>query len=277
MAMNLASATRSLQYEAPAPAPSASPALAFNLRGLELEYREGHHTARPLDGIDLEIPRGQFVCILGPSGQGKSTLLRCLAGLLEPTGGQLLADGRQVTGPGADRGMVFQNDAIPMWLRVEDNVAFGPRSRGQKSSRYADRVDHFIEEVGLSGHRRAWPRQLSGGMRKRVAIAAVFANDPAVLLMDEPFGALDFITRSKLHRLVTKLWQETGKTICFVTHDIDEALVLADRIIVLNQGTIALDEMVDFARPRGEELRSSPEANALRDRLLAILAAEESR
>ncbi|MGE2731370.1 ABC transporter ATP-binding protein [Mycolicibacterium vaccae] len=248
---------------------------AFALHELQLEYREGRYVNRPLDGIDLEVPRGQFLCILGPSGQGKSTLLRCLAGLLTPTGGAILANGQPVTGPGADRGMVFQNDAIPMWLRVEDNVAFGPKARGLKKSQYQEQVDHFIDEVGLSAQRRAWPRQLSGGMRKRVAIAAVFANDPAVLLMDEPFGALDFITRSKLHRLVTRLWEETQKTICFVTHDIDEALVLADRIIVLNQGRIALDETVDFARPRGDELRACTEANELRHRLLGILGDED--
>lgn len=277
MAVNTATPTTNSRVGAAQEAPTMGEVPAFRLRGLELEYREGQHSARPIDGIDLDIPRGQFVCILGPSGQGKSTLLRCLAGLLRPTGGQLQAEGKPVTGPGADRGMVFQNDAIPMWLRVEDNVAFGPRSTGGKKSQYSARVDHFIDEVGLTAHRRAWPRQLSGGMRKRVAIAAVFANDPDVLLMDEPFGALDFITRSKLHRLVTRLWQETGKTICFVTHDIDEALVLADRIIVLNQGGIALDESVDFPRPRGEELRSSPQANTLRDQLLSILAAEDER
>ncbi|MCZ4538323.1 ATP-binding cassette domain-containing protein [Gordonia terrae] len=159
-------------------------------------------------------------------------------------------------------------------MATEDNVAFGPRARGVAKSEYQPRVEHFMEEVGLADRRRAWPRQLSGGMRKRVAIASVFANDPEILLMDESFGALDFITRAKLHRLVMRLWQETGKTICFVTHDIDEALVLADRVIVLNNGGIALDETVDFPRPRGDELRSSASANDLRDRLLAILRAE---
>jgi len=250
--------------------------LAFEIRALELEYREGSRVTRPLDGVDLQIPRGQFVCILGPSGQGKSTLLRCLAGLLEPTGGHLLANGVAVEGPAAERGMVFQQDAIPMWLRVEDNVAFGPKSRGVPKSEYEPRVEHFIEEVGLAGHRTAWPRQLSGGLRKRVAIASVFANDPEILLMDEPFSALDYFTRSKLHRLLTELWQETGKTICFVTHDIDEALVLADRVIVLNEGAIVMDETVDFPRPRGEELRSHDAANSLRERLMAILGGSES-
>jgi len=249
---------------------------AFEVTGLRFEYREGRQVTRPIDGVDLHIPRGQFVCILGPSGQGKSTLLRCLAGLLTPTGGQIRAGGVTVDGPGADRGMVFQQDAIPMWLRVEDNIAFGPKSRGVPESEYRPRVERYLEEVGLAAQRRSWPRQLSGGMRKRVAIAAVFANDPDILLMDEPFGALDYFTRGKLHRLLIQLWAETGKTICFVTHDIDEALVLADRILVLNNGALAMDELLDFPRPRGEELRADPDANALRARLLSILGGEAS-
>src|SRR5690606_16134546 len=186
---------------------------AFEVTGLRFEYREGRQVTRPIDGVDLHIPRGQFVCILGPSGQGKSTLLRCLAGLLTPTGGQIRAGGVTVDGPGADRGMVFQQDAIPMWLRVEDNIAFGPKSRGVPESEYRPRVERYLEEVGLAAQRRSWPRQLSGGMRKRVAIAAVFANDPDILLMDEPSGALDSFTPGKLRRLLIQRWAETGKTI----------------------------------------------------------------
>jgi ABC-type nitrate/sulfonate/bicarbonate transport system ATPase subunit len=249
---------------------------AFVLNDLSLEYRERGRVNRPIDGVDLEIPAGQFVCILGPSGHGKSTLLRALAGLLAPSEGTIIADGHEVHGPGQDRGMVFQHDAIPMWLRVADNVAFGPRSRGVAKEEYQPRVDHFIEQVGLDDRRDAWPRQLSGGMRKRVAIAAVFANDPTTLLMDEPFGALDYFTRARLHRLVTDLWAETGKTICFVTHDVDEALVLADRILVLRDGKIALDELIDFERPRGEELRTLPAANVVRSQLLAMLGQEQA-
>ncbi|GAA1835352.1 ABC transporter ATP-binding protein [Pseudonocardia ailaonensis] len=244
---------------------------AFRLRDLVLEYREGTQVVRPIDGVDLEVPQGEFTCILGPSGHGKSTLLRCLAGLIAPAGGTVEAAGEQVSGPGADRGMVFQQDAIPMWLRVEDNVAFGPRMRGVPPREYRERVDRLITEVGLDDRRRAWPRQLSGGMRKRVAIAAVFANDPDVLLMDEPFSALDFFTRSRLQNLLLQLWAETGKTICFVTHDIDEALVLADRIVVVKDGGIAMDVPVAFPRPRGEELRALPEAQDLRRELLDIL------
>lgn len=241
---------------------------AITINRLAVQYSERGRVIRPIDGLDLVVRRGEFVCILGPSGQGKSTLLRCIAGLHAPQEGQILTAEGAVTGPSASRGMVFQQDAIPMWLRVEDNVAFGPRARRQPRAVYEERVSHFIDEVGLAQWRRAWPRQLSGGMRKRVAIAAVFANDPEILLLDEPFGALDYFTREKLQTLLLQLWAETKKTVCFVTHDVDEALILADRIIVLGGGKVALDLPISLPRPRGDELRADPRANELRTLLL---------
>lgn len=167
--------------------------------------------------------------------------------------------------------MVFQQDAIPGWLRVADNIALGPRSRKIPESQWRPQALHFTEAVGLAGRERAWPRELSGGMRKRVAVAAVFANDPDILLMDEPFSSLDHLTRQGLHRTLLDLWAETGKTIVFVTHDTDEALALADRIVVIAGGGVRADVVVPFARPRTDALRMDAQANALRATLLGHL------
>ncbi len=238
---------------------------AFEIRGLTVRFSSSRTPVTPLENLDLDVPRGQFLCVLGPSGQGKSTLLRVMAGLLQPTQGGVRALGQKVDGPSAQRGMVFQQDAIPGWLRVRENVALGSRSSA------AD-VAHFIEAVGLKGRERSWPRELSGGMRKRVAIAAVFANNPDILLMDEPFSSLDHLTRTGLHETVLKLWEETGKTIVFVTHDVDEAITLADRIVVVGGGGVRADVPVAFKRPRGDELRMDVDANLLRSALLGHLA-----
>ncbi len=246
----------------------ANSALAFKIQDLVVSFGTGDGVVTPLQGLDLEVPNGQFLCILGPSGQGKSTLLRCMTGLQEPTSGTVEALGRAVEGPNASLGMVFQQDAIPMWLRVKENISFGPRMRGVPKREWEPRVQHFIEAVGLSGRERAWPRQLSGGMRKRAAIAAVFANNPDILLMDEPFGSLDYFTRATLHNTLLALWEETKKTIVFVTHDVDEALKLADRIVVVSKGVIGADMPVEFDRPRTDALRTNPEADAMRRFLL---------
>jgi ABC-type nitrate/sulfonate/bicarbonate transport system ATPase subunit len=246
---------------------------AFRVSGLTVSFGHGEKAITPLAGLDLEVPNGQFLCVLGPSGQGKSTLLRCLAGLQAPTSGSVMAEGREVTGPDANLGMVFQQDAIPQWLRVRDNISFGPRMRGVPAAEWRPRVAHFTEAVGLAGREAAWPKELSGGMRKRVAIAAVFANDPDILLMDEPFGSLDYFTRATLHETLLQLWVETGKTIVFVTHDVDEALKLADRIVVVTDGVVGFDVPVTFPRPRGDELRMDADADALRSQLLSVLQA----
>lgn len=251
--------------------------LAFRIEGLEVSFGTGDGTVTPLRGLDLEVPRGQFLCILGPSGQGKSTLLRCMTGLQAPTSGVVEALGTRVDGPSASLGMVFQQDAIPMWLRVKDNISFGPRMRGVPKREWESRVQHFIDAVGLTGRERAWPRQLSGGMRKRTAIAAVFANNPDILLMDEPFGSLDYFTRATLHNTLLALWEETQKTIVFVTHDVDEALKLADRIVVVSNGVIGADLMVNFDRPRTDALRTNQEAEVMRRFLLEELQSKVSQ
>ena len=244
---------------------------AFEVRGLSLSYAAEGGRVTPLHDVSLAIPAGQFVCIIGPSGGGKTTLLRCLAGVLEPTEGEILADGRRVEGPAAERGVVFQQDAIPMWRRVRANIGYGLELRGVDRAERERIVDHYLDAVDLKRFERAWPKQLSGGQRKRVAVAATFANDPASLLMDEPFGSLDYVTRSNLHELLLRLWRETGKTIVFVTHDVDEAIKLADRILVVRDGGILTDLDVPFARPRSEQLRADAEANAMRAELLGML------
>ena len=245
--------------------------LALEIRDLSLYFQHDEGPVAALDHLSLEVPMGQFLVAIGPSGQGKSTLLRAIAGLLEPSGGSVVAAGQPVHGPSRDRGMVFQQDSVFPWMRVSANIAYGLRTQGVDRAEREAIVNRYIEAVGLSHFAKAWPKELSGGMRKRVAVAAAFASDPTLLLMDEPFGSLDFVTRAKLHDILLELWQATGKTIVFVTHDVDEALKLADRIVVVSAGRVVDDLDVGFSRPRSDSLRAEPEAIRLRERLLARL------
>jgi NitT/TauT family transport system ATP-binding protein len=204
--------------------------------------------------VSFSIERGQFVCIVGPLGCGKSTLLQMIAGLLLPSGGTLEVNGAPVTGPGPERGMVFQKDSVFPWLRVIRNVEYGLKCRGVDKAERRRTASFYLERVGLSHVARAWPRELSGGMLKRVAVATVFANGAEVLLLDEPFGAVDYVTKRLLHEVLLTLWvdPETGarRTVVFVTHDVDEALILADRILVMNAGRTVDDLAVAAPRPR---------------------------
>jgi NitT/TauT family transport system ATP-binding protein len=227
--------------------------------GVEFSPRDGRRVAA-LEGVNLVIHRGQFVCIVGRSGGGKSTLVRALAGLVQTSVGSLTVNGASVTGPGEDRVMVFQEDTVFPWLRVLDNVEFGLRNRAMTSSGRQAVARRWLAAVGLTGVDRAWPKELSGGMRKRVALATVFATGAGILIMDEPFGALDFVTRATLHDVLLSLWRSVGATIVFVTHDIEEALVLGDRILVISDGRVRDDLVCDLPRPRIEEVRSSPAA-----------------
>jgi NitT/TauT family transport system ATP-binding protein len=212
-----------------------------------------------LSDIDLDVARGEFVCIIGESGCGKSTLLRMMAGLLLPSEGQVLHDGVPVRGVRHELGFVFQQDAVFPWLTVENNVAYGPKSRGVPRAERERLVAQWCEAVGLTAFRKAYPRQLSGGMRKRVDLARAYANSPDVLLMDEPFAALDVQTKAEMQAAVLELWQSTRKTVVFVTHDLDEAVFLSDAVVVLSSRPGRVHALVrsTLQRPRTAETRVS--------------------
>jgi NitT/TauT family transport system ATP-binding protein len=228
----------------------------------EFVDRRTKSTVRALDDINLEVQKGEVICILGPSGCGKSTLLNIVAGFLPPSGGEVRVDGRPVIEPGPDRGFVFQEFALFPWRTVLENVEFGPVLKGmEKADRHA-RARELIQRIHLTGFEDKFPFELSGGMKQRVGIARALANDPEVLLMDEPFGALDAQTRRVMQEELLKLLGETKKTVLFVTHAIDEAIVLADRVVVMTArpGQVKAVLSVDLPRPRE---RTSPEFNEL--------------
>jgi len=226
-----------------------------------------------LKGIDVSIAKGEFVCLLGPSGCGKSTLLNAVAGFSNPTEGTITVDGRTISSPGPDRGMVFQEYALFPWMTVQQNVAFGLEIKGLPTAAIKARVAELLDMLKLSDFRDRFPKDLSGGMRQRVAIARVLALDPPVLLMDEPFGALDSLTRRSLQDELLRIWSGMKKTIIFVTHSIEESIYLADRIVVMTYrpGTIKADVAVVIPRPRDS---STEPFNDLK-RQLSVLVTEE--
>jgi NitT/TauT family transport system ATP-binding protein len=224
----------------------------ISVRDLELSF-PGKQRAEPihvLRSLNMEVRRGEFVCIVGPSGCGKTTLLNAITGFIKQSKGEILVQGASVTGPDPKRIFVFQDNGVFPWLTVEQNIGFG-LSRHPRNER-REIVYHYIQMVGLTGFERAYPRELSGGMRQRVEIARALAPNPEIIYMDEPFGALDFITRMKMRTDLTRIWQEEKKTILFVTHDIEESVQLADRVVVMSQrpGTIVNQVEIDLPRPR---------------------------
>jgi NitT/TauT family transport system ATP-binding protein len=227
-----------------------------------------------LSDISLSIEPNSFVSLVGPSGCGKSTLLRMVAGLEKPTSGRLLLDGRVITGPDPMRGMVFQQDAVFPWMTVQKNVEYGPRSRGLPHAECARIATDWIKLVGLEGFASSYSRELSGGMRKRVDLARVYANNPEVLLMDEPFAALDSQTRETMQDELLRIWEAERKTVVFVTHDLEEALYLSDRVIVMSRrpGRIVANEAIEFHRPRPSDIRVADEFVAARRRLRTLLS-----
>ncbi len=231
----------------------------ISLKRLSKLFRASNGDVEALRDVDLVIPDGQFCCIVGPSGCGKTTLLRILAGLEEHTAGRLEMVHTDPHRPLTS--MVFQEQSIFPWMTVQENVGYGPRMRGVPGRQRQEIVDEYIEKVGLSQFARAYPHQLSGGMKQRVSVARAFANDPEILLMDEPFGALDEQNKSLLQEELLKIWEETRKTVVFITHSIDEALILGDRVLVMTArpGTLKADIVVPFERPRQVyELRAAP-------------------
>ena len=235
---------------------------------------QGRDIAALLD-VNLSVKENEFVCIVGPSGCGKSTLLRILAGLERPSGGRALMKGVEIKGPGRERGMVFQEYSLMPWRSVEENVWMGPELLGRSVGERKAAAAHYIELVKLNGFERALPHELSGGMRQRVAIARALANAPEILLMDEPFGALDSHTRIILQKELLKIWQAHRKTILFVTHSVDEAVFLADRIVVMSArpGRVVLEESLDLPHPRK---RDNPVYARTLEKILELLEAEQA-
>ncbi|HVW22751.1 MAG TPA: ABC transporter ATP-binding protein [Opitutaceae bacterium] len=237
------------------------------LRVSDLHKNFGGHVA--LQKMSLDVHRREFICIIGPSGCGKSTLIRIVAGLEDATGGEILVDGRPVCGPGPDRGMVFQGYTLFPWRTVKQNVMFGLQMRGKEHSSADVEARQWLEIVGLSKFAHAYPHELSGGMKQRVAIARALANEPRILLMDEPFGALDAMTRCKMQTYLLQIWKKVDVTVLFITHDLEEACYLADRIIVMGTGPGRVLEVIEnpMPRPRTQEQLVSPEFIALKRRL----------
>ena len=231
---------------------------------------------RALDRVTVEIADGHFACIVGASGCGKSTLLNIMAGLIRPTSGTIEVGDHPVEGPGADRGMVFQSYTLFPWLRVRENVEFGPSLSGVAAQERRRTADALLDEMGLADFARAYPSELSGGMKQRVAIARALANNPDVLLMDEPFGALDALTRAGAQRFLTQVWEQHRRTIVFVTHDIDEAIYLADTVYVMSPRPGRVKEVVpvDLPRPRSLDDLATTRFAELKHRILSLIFAD---
>ncbi len=249
------------------------PKISFNgVAKVYVDARTGAHVPA-LERVEMTIRAGEFVCIVGPSGCGKSTLLNCLAGLISPSEGQILVDGALVTGPGRDRGMVFQEYGLFPWFTVEENIQFGPKMRGLPPPELAEVSARYVKLVGLAGWEQRFPSELSGGMKQRVGIARALANEPDVLLMDEPFGALDALTRDRMQEELLNIWQADRKTCVFVTHSIPEAVFLADRIVVMSARPGRIKAIVPVEIPRRRD-RSSSEFSQIYRSIDAMLRDE---
>ena len=233
----------------------------------------GPNALTVLEDIDLTFNSGSFTAIVGTSGCGKSTLLKMMAGLFAPSDGRMTLDGEEIEGTDRSRGMVFQQDAVFPWMTVAKNISYGPRLRGMGKAEQRSIEAKWIDMVGLKGFENRWPRELSGGMRKRVDIGRVYANDPDVLLMDEPFGALDAQTKERMQSDLLNVWQQSKKTVVFVTHDLEEAIFLADSVVVMSPrpGRIEHIEKVKLPRPRLDKMRLTDDFIKIKRRLWGML------
>ncbi|CUH40893.1 Taurine import ATP-binding protein TauB [Jannaschia seosinensis] len=253
------------------------------MSGLKIEHVSmrfdlpGGGHVQALQDVTLDLADGELVSVLGPSGCGKTTLLNIAAGFLAPTAGQVTLDGARVRGPSAERGMVFQQGALFEWMSVRENVEFGPRMKGMPRAERAEKADHLLDVTGLGDFKEKAIYELSGGMQQRVALARCLANDPDVILMDEPLGALDALTREKMQGLVLRLWRETGKTIILITHSVEEALLLGERLVVMapRPGRIHREYRLPFAAAGVDadlrEIKRDPEFGTRRDEILSMI------
>ena len=248
----------------------------LHIRNVTKVYRSGEQDVLAIDEVDLKIRNQEFATILGPSGCGKSTLLRIVAGLTKPTSGVARMDDRVINEPGQDRGMVFQSYTLFPWLTVKENIQFGLEISGLDKGKQDQIAREFVEKVGLRGFENTYPKGLSGGMKQRVAIARALANNPAILLLDEPFGALDAQTRALMQELLTQVWEELHKTILFVTHDVEEAIFLSDRVFVMTArpGKIKAEIDIPLPRPRSYELKSNEAFLNLKQQALTLIREE---
>ena len=246
------------------------------VRDVSKVFDIGNERVEALQHVNLVIEKGEFVCLIGASGCGKSTLLRIIAGFEHPSSGTVDIYEHGVTGPGSDRGMVFQDYALFPWLTVRENIAFGPRQKNLPAPEIREIADEYLNMVGLSPFADRFPSQLSGGMKQRVAIARVLANEAGILLMDEPFGALDALTREQLQDELLQIWARTGVTIIFVTHSVEEATVLADRVVVMSAGPGRIDADIPIRLERPRDV-SSPAFNEVRRTLTQRLTSHVKR
>jgi NitT/TauT family transport system ATP-binding protein len=255
---------------------AGSTKIAFRGVSKGFDHKRGGSPVLAVDDVSLEIADKAFVCLVGPSGCGKSTLLNLLAGFEFPDAGQVLLGGVAVTAPGPDRGMVFQENALFPWLTVIGNVCYGPQRRGLRAAEYLPAARAILQQVGLSRFVDSYPDELSGGMRQRVAIARALVNKPSVLLLDEPFGALDAQTRSLMQEMLLRVWEKEHRTVLFVTHDVEEAIFMADRVVVMSRrpGRILEDISVGLPRPREYEVTTTPEFSAIKRSVLHLVRQE---